>query len=132
MHAHMHAHTWTRANTYKYTFTHICRMLLIKELISGRARTHKHIQIYIYAHIQDVVEQRINQWAGPKHNRKNLRAMLSTFQSVSVCMCVCLKHNRKSLRAMFSRFQPACICVCMYARNTTGRSFVLCCQHSNL
>lgn len=30
----------------------------------------------------DAVEQRVTAWAGPKHTRKNLRAMLSTFDSV--------------------------------------------------
>ena len=32
---------------------------------------------------QDAVEQRVTVWAGPKHTRKNLRAMLSTFDTVS-------------------------------------------------
>lgn len=31
---------------------------------------------------QDAVDKKIIAWAGPKHNRKNLRAMLSTFDSV--------------------------------------------------
>lgn len=30
----------------------------------------------------DAVDKRIIGWAGPKHSRKNLRAMLSTFESV--------------------------------------------------
>ena len=33
--------------------------------------------------VQDVIEQRVTAWAGPKHTRKNLRAMLASFDTVS-------------------------------------------------